>query len=163
VPMIKIFNVRSAKIMVRKTIWIISTIGALNACGNLPQVSSSTKDDEICKPFTLSTRAGTSNFGEYSKDCKLDNAAIWSFKYLNGQNPAEILFEMSAMDFPEQKDFLNKKIARWGILGFKISEKIFLDSTSVPLFKKGDPESIKKAKQLFLDFLLSQVPPTPKK
>jgi len=149
-------------VLVRTTFWILATIGVLSACGNLPQSSSSTKDQEVCQAFTLSSRFGTSNFADFSKDCP-NNMPIWSFKYFNGQNPEELLFEMSAKEFPEQKDFLNRKIARWGILGFKSPEERFLKSTSVPLFKKGDQDSIKKEKQLFVDFLLSQVPPAPKK
>jgi hypothetical protein len=50
-------------------------------------------------------------------------------------------------------------MARWGVLGIKPSEERFLKSTLVPLFKEGDQDSIKKSKQVFVDFLLSQVPP----
>jgi hypothetical protein len=109
---------------------------------------------EKCEPSTMSIRVGTDDFDQVERNCDQENNSYYVFSRLSGSNSANVLFEVSSRDFPDHREFLNKKFARWGIIGTKAQEHRFLKSDVLPLYSKGDEISKKKAQQIFVDFLV---------
>lgn len=136
------------------TVLLVSTVACKQR--SYSEESDVTEASGACSSFTVSVRGSDENYAEVSKNCDTANKYYYVFGWISGKSDGERkeLFSVSARDFPDHEQFLNRRFGRLGLLGFRLKDQRFLESDVLPLYSQGDEISKRKAQQTFVDYLI---------